>query len=383
MTQTAQPYAATQRLQIVGIDPERNFGGGETQVMGLTHELLRMGHRAELVCDPKGELWKHACAEQIICHPLRVRNSIDLIAGLRLRAILSRGSYDVVHFHTARAHSLAPFSRKTARIQVVTRRMDYPPNRYFGPYLYNRAVDRVIAISAGVAEAVTRGGVARHRLRVVPSGVDCARFVPPDAEQRAQARTRFGLDTTDLAIGAIGALVPRKGHRVLLDAMALAGHLSHAGAMRDKRIHCLIAGAGPSAAELAGIARELSGQHRVTMLGALDDPRSLLGALDLFAMPSLNEGLGVAALEAMASGIPVIASAVGGLCEAVVDGTTGRLVRRSDASALAEAIMVLAQAPDVRIAMGAAGRTRALDHFSMQAMARRTLDVYSEALAGH
>ncbi len=304
MKHPAQFDTATKRLRIVGIDPERNFGGGETQVMGLTRELLRMGHRAELVCDPKGELWKQACAEQMTCHPLRVRNSIDLWAGLRLRAILSRGSYDVVHFHTARAHSLAPFTRKAARIQVVTRRMDYPPNRYFAPYLYNRAVDRVIAISAGVAEAVTRGGAARDRLRIVPSGVDCARFAPPSVEQRAQARARLGLDVSDVAIGAIGALVPRKGHRVLLDAMTLAGQMNNADAARGGRIRCLIAGAGPLAAELAGVARELGGQRRVTMLGALDDPRTLLWALDLFAMPSLNEGLGIAVLEAMACGYP-------------------------------------------------------------------------------
>jgi glycosyltransferase involved in cell wall biosynthesis len=118
------------------------------------------------------------------------------------------------------------------------------------------------------------------------------------------------------------------------------------------------------------------------MLGALNDPRTLLWALDLFAMPSLNEGLGIAALEAMACGIPVIASAIGGLPEAVIDGVTGRLVKRGDAPALAGAIIALARESEMRAAMGAAGRARALDHFSMQVMARGTLDVYCETLAG-
>src|SRR5713101_1050658 len=96
-------------LRIAGVDPELDFGGGETQVLGLTLELIRKGHRAELICDPDGRLWARAQATGVKCYPLRVRNAIDVAAGLRLRALLGRGNYDVVHFHTARAHALAPY----------------------------------------------------------------------------------------------------------------------------------------------------------------------------------------------------------------------------------------------------------------------------------
>src|SRR5208337_1362098 len=137
-------------LSIVGVDPELGFGGGETQVLGLTLALAAGGHRAELICDPAGRLWEQATAAGVKCHPIRIRNAIDLAAGLKLRAILKRERYDVVHFHTSRAHSMAPFARGFGSTLVVTRRMDYRPNRVFAPYLYNRAVDGVIAISAGV-----------------------------------------------------------------------------------------------------------------------------------------------------------------------------------------------------------------------------------------
>ncbi|MGH7843276.1 MAG: glycosyltransferase, partial [Candidatus Binataceae bacterium] len=232
---------------MAGVDPERGFSGGETQVLGLTLELRRRGHRAEILCDPDGELWRRACAEGLVCHPLRVRNSVDVAAGMRLRTLLAREAYDVVHFHTARAHALAPYAKGMAPVRIVTRRMDYRPNRLFGRYLYNHAVDGVIAISRGVAAALELGGATLARLRIIPSGVDCAWFAPPSASMRAEARARLGLDATDVAVGAIGALTPRKGHRFFIEAMALARRIDPPSV----NLRGFIAGDGPLARELA------------------------------------------------------------------------------------------------------------------------------------
>src|SRR5271156_717734 len=181
------------KLSIVGVDPELGFAGGETQVLGLTVALAGSGHRAELICDPAGRLLERAIAAGIRCHPLRIRNAIDLAAGVKLRAILKRERYDVVHFHTSRAHSMAPLARGFASTLLVTRRMDYRPNRVFAPYLFNRAVDGVVAISAGVADSLAAAGVDRRRVTVVHSGVDCERFRAPTPEERADARGALGI----------------------------------------------------------------------------------------------------------------------------------------------------------------------------------------------
>jgi len=355
---------------VAGVDPERGFSGGETQVMGLTLELRRRGHRAEILCDRDGELWRRARAEGVVCHPLRVRNSLDIAAAMRLRGLLARGTYDVVHFHTARAHALAPYVRGLAPVRIVTRRMDYRPNRLFGRYLYNQAVDGVIAISRGVGAALERGGVRPARLRIIPSGVDCVWFAPPSARARAEARVRLGLSDADIAVGAVGALTPRKGHRYFIEALRLARAIAPPGV----NLRGFIAGDGPLAQELAA-QTAVSG---VQMLGALADARALLWALDIFVMPSLMEGLGVAALEAMACGLPVIASDVGGLSEAVEEGVSGHLVSPADASALAQAVRLLAMAPEVRMAMGVASRERAIAGFSLTAMAVQTLAFYRD-----
>src|SRR5271163_553059 len=148
--------AAPPPLSIAGVDPERNFAGGETQVLGLTQQLRAMGHRAELLCDPAGELWRRAQAAGLLCRPLAIRNAIDLAAAAALRRALRAGRYDVVHFHTSRAHAMAPWVSGLTRAAVVTRRMDYVPNRLFAPWLYGRAVDGIAAISASVADALVR-----------------------------------------------------------------------------------------------------------------------------------------------------------------------------------------------------------------------------------
>jgi glycosyltransferase involved in cell wall biosynthesis len=367
--------AEAQALSVVGVDPELGFGGGETQVLGLTLALVADGQRAELICDPAGRLWEQAAATGIKCHPIRIRNAIDLAAGVKLRAILKRERYEVVHFHTSRAHSMAPFARGFGSTLVVTRRMDYRPNRVFAPYLYNRAVDGVVAISGGVADSLAAAGVDRQRITVVNSGVNCEHFRPPTIQERADARDALGISDGELLISAVGALEQRKGHRYLIEAI---------GALVRKenlvKVRCLIAGQGAIGPLLQNEVALLRRADRIKLIGRIDDPRELLWASDIFTMPSLKEGLGVAALEAMASALPVIASDVGGLREVVVPERTGIIVPPANTDAIASAIKRLAESAELRAQMGAAARARAVENYSMEQMAARTLALYRECV---
>jgi len=362
-------------LSVVGVDPELGFGGGETQVLGLTLALAAAGHRAELICDPAGRLWERATAEGIRCHPIRIRNAIDLAAGVKLRAILKREHYDVVHFHTSRAHSMAPFARGFASTLVVTRRMDYRPNRVFAPLLFNRAVDGVVAISEGVADSLAAAGVDRRRVTVVHSGVDCNRFRPPTAQERADARAALGVSDAEILISAVGALEQRKGHRYLIEAIGAL-----AAPPASIKLKCFIVGQGSVHKVLQGEIAVIRSLERIKLLGRVDDVRELLWASDIFAMPSLKEGLGVAALEAMASGLPVIASDVGGLREVVEDGRSGFVVPPANAGAIVSAIVRLAESAELRSQMGAAARARVVENYSIEKMAARTLALYRECV---
>jgi glycosyltransferase involved in cell wall biosynthesis len=357
-------------LAILHVDPERGLGGGERQVLGLIRHLAAAGHRQAVAGDARGRLLPAAEALGAAGRALGVRNHLDVLAGRRLASLLARERYDIVHFHTARAHALAAFlGRSTPTRRVVTRRMDYPlRGGWYARWLYNRAVDAVVAISEGVRAVLVSGGVDPGRVRVIRSGVEVDDFIV-DEPARSAARAAFGIGAGELVLAAVAALEERKGHAVLFDAVARLGELP---------LRVLCAGEGAARATLAARVSALGLDRRVTFLGTLADVRPVLAAADLVVMPSLYEGLGVAALEGMAAGRPVVASRVGGLPEAIGDDVGGVLVPPGDPAALARAIARLARDPDLARRLGAGGRARVGAEFSMARMAAATAAVYRE-----
>ena len=355
-------------MDVLHVDPERGWGGGEVQVVSLLRELAARGHRSRVAADPRGRLAREAAAAGIAVAPLPVANALDGRAGVRLRRLVA--GHDVVHFHTARAHALAPFCRGTGARLVVTRRMDYVPRG--GPYarwLYNRAVDAVIAISEGVRTALLRAGVRADRIRVVPSGIDPASVEAPSGA-RATARAGWGVAPDDILVLVLGALERRKGHAVLLEAAARLG----SGGAPLRYVFC---GDGSERAALAAAAARLG--DRVVFAGFRRDVAACVAAADVVALPSLHEGLGVAALEAMAAGRPVVASRVGGLAEVVAEGETGLLAAPGDPASLAEALRRVAGDAALRVRLGQGGRRRVLVHYTAARMAEGTLACYGGA----
>ena len=170
-------------------------------------------------------------------------------------------------------------------------------------------------------------------------------------------------------------LEERKGHRYLLEA---AGKLKRQGLSVTIRI----AGDGLLRHSLQRDAVRLGLQDDVQFCGFVTDTAAFLADVDVFVMPSLFEGLGVAALEAMAAGRPVIATRVGGLAESIIDGVTGILVAPRDAEALAGAIAKLAAQPELAAEMGQHGRARVLEHFTLAKTALKNEAFYYELLEG-
>lgn len=356
-------------MRVLHVDPERGWGGGQVQVMGLLRALAARGVEQRLAADPRGRLAADAAAAGVAVVPLAIRNHADVLAGLRLRRLAR--SADVVHFHTARAHAMTPFvGRHGGRLRrVVTRRMDYVPAG--GPYarwLYNRGVDRVIAIADGVRAALVRAGVEPAQIRVVPSGVDPAALVAAPGAREA-VRREWQVPDDAVLVALMGVLEARKGHAVLLQAAAAA----HATAPQLHYVCC-----GDGSARAALVAAATGNPAAVRFVGFRDDVAACLAAADIVVLPSLHEGLGVAALEGMAAGRAVVASRVGGLAETVVDDESGVLVPPGDAAALAAALVALAGDPARRARLGAGGVARVAARFTVARMAAGTLACYEE-----
>lgn len=296
-----------------------------------------------------------------------MRNEIDLRAVVSLRRLLGGGRYDILHFHTKRAHALSLWLGRPPEglRRVVTRRMDYPMRRnWYERSLYNRKVDGVIAISEKIAALLIAGGVQRKKIRVIYSGVEVASLeIPPASTERKNAPV----------VGMVAALEERKGHRFLFEAAAELKRQGH-------RLHYKIAGAGAEREKLRQLAAALGLREEIEFVGFVADVTGFLASIDLFVLPSLFEGLGVAALEAMAAGRPVVATEVGGLSELVEDRRTGLLVPPGDAHALARAIRELVSDDSLMLELGENGRRRVAERFTMERMARQNEAYYYELL---
>jgi glycosyltransferase involved in cell wall biosynthesis len=242
-----------------------------------------------------------------------------------------------------------------------------------------RAADRVIAVSEHIAEQAITLGVDASRLRVIRSGVDALRFAPRD---RAPARERLGVATAARVVLFVGNLEPRKQVDVLLRAVA---------AIRERvsELQLLIVGSGESAgvqdqtARLARLTMELRLGDVVRFLGRLDDQALLdaYAAADVFALPSSSEAQGIVGLEAMACGLPVVASGVGGLLGTIEVGATGYLVPPGDVDALANRLAEVLSDAEMRATIGAAARKVVEEKFTWAKTAEATLEVYREVAA--
>jgi len=243
--------------------------------------------------------------------------------------------------------------------------------------LHAPLVDRYVAVSKDLQRyLVERVGIAPGRIRQIYNGVDTERFCPLAGAARAALPPGFAQDDA-VVIGTVGRLQQVKDQATLLRAFAAAR--AQPSPWRD-RLRLVVAGDGPLAADLHGLAGELGIAPATWFAGARDDVPAILQALDVFVLPSLNEGISNTVLEAMASGLPVLATAIGGNPELVQEGVCGRLFAPGDVAALAAMLADFAQRPDLRAAQGAAARARAVQEFGIETMVRRYQAVYDELM---
>ncbi len=230
----------------------------------------------------------------------------------------------------------------------------------------------VVAAGGYPADEAERAAGQALPVVVIPPGVDTTRFRPLDEQERARARSRFGLPVDATLVISVSRLVPRKGMDTTIRAVAPLGR-------QHPHLALAIGGAGRDRARLARLARQAGGQ--VHLLGRIADADlpAIFGCADVFALPCRNrwfgleqEGFGIVFLEAAACGVAQVAGASGGAAEAVADGETGLVVRDPGAvDAVTAAVRTLVEDPGLRRSMGAAGRARAEASFDYDGLAAR------------
>jgi glycosyltransferase involved in cell wall biosynthesis len=346
------------------------YGGAETQLVRLATRLKSRGWEVSVVSlmPPKAYV-EDLEAAGIPVFSLNIwRKLPDPRPVLRLARIIRKWQPDVVHSHMVHANLLARIVRFLAPIPVLicsARNID--EGGRFREILY-RLTDSLCDLTtqvshAGLERYVRVGAVPRHKIRYIPNGVDTERF-KPNLEDRLKFRKELGVD--GFVWLAVGRFDPQKDYPTMLQAFARVVH-------KHSNTILLIAGDGPLRKTMENLARELGIEKRTKFLGIRRDIPQLMNAADAYVMSSSWEGMPNVLLEASATGLPIVATDVGGNREIVLDGVTGFLVPPRNPEALARAMLrIMDLSDEERKEMG----KRARKHIEVKFNLDRVVDLW-------
>jgi glycosyltransferase involved in cell wall biosynthesis len=286
----------------------------------------------------------------------------------------------IVHTHAAKAGALGRLAAWLTRVPVTVHTFHgHVLHGYFSPpvtaafraieRILARTTTRIVAISPRQRDDLLAMSIGRpERMRVIPLGLELDRFLDAQA-RRGRLRAHLRLPAEARLVGIVARLVPIKDHRTFFAAAARV-------ARADPATHFVVAGDGPLRADLEAAARQAGLSERAHFLGWWEDLAALYADLDVVALSSRNEGTPVSLLEAMAAGLPVVATAVGGVPDVVRHGETGLLVPAGDPASLAAALGSLLADPERRSALGLAGRRAAYPAHDAKTLVARTEALY-------
>jgi glycosyltransferase involved in cell wall biosynthesis len=361
-------------MRILHTESSTGWGGQENRTLNELIAMRERGHQMAVLSRPQARILERAQEAGFETFAVDMRGALDLPALFRLRSTIQRFRADIVNTHSGRDTQLVGMAARSIfgrRPRIVrTRHLALPITSKFS---YSVLPDHVVTVSKFVEKSLVDAGVPREKITTVVTGIDFSRY-----ERSAVAgdlREELGLDDSALLVGTVAILRGKKGHSDILDAVP-------AVLQRFPNVHFVFAGDGPQQENLSRrIAAEGLGE-KVHLLGLRRDVTNVLASLDVFVLPTHQEALGTAFIEAGAMGLPVVASDVDGVPEVVQDGQSGLLVPVKNGPAIAEAICRLLADPIFRQGMGANGAQFVRRKFSRQAMAQGMEDLYLKLLEG-
>lgn len=362
-------------LRIAMVGETGGPGGAERMMLQLAEELRRRGHEVHPVGPADRSPWLRTRFRESGFEPLTytTHGRLDPAPLVQMTKLLRHMQADVVHTHefvTSVYGGIA--SRLLRRPHVITMH----GGRYYAERAYRRLALRwsarhsraLVAVSEATAADLVRSlRLAPSRVRVIYNGI---RYSGGD---RTAVRRELGLGDDEVLIVAVGNLYVVKGHIVLLRALA---RLEDAGAPLP-RWRLAIAGRGVEEPALRDFASRRGWAERVHLLGFREDAGDVIAAADVFAMPSLSEGLPLALIEAMFGARAIVASRTGGIPEVVADGSEALLAAPGDDASLAERLRAVLVSDDLRARLGEAARRRASSRLTLERMADEYEQLYS------
>ncbi|TCL36082.1 glycosyltransferase involved in cell wall biosynthesis [Anaerospora hongkongensis] len=352
--------------KIMQISSMKIWAGGEVHVVLLCNELMKLGINVTLACRPGTFIDKNAREAHIPVINQPFSGAIDLKSARELAKYCEAHSIEIIHAHTGRDYWLAVWTKffyPKIRI-VITRHIQCPlKNSMFHRWAYQK-VDKVIAVSQAVRKSLT--SFPSEKITTIYNGIDIERF---KTAKPGVLRKKLAVSETTKIIGMIGRITPIKGQDTFFRS------ISDISSKVPDTVF-VVAGACDDKDYIEKLKRI---NNTVIFLGMCDNVPEIMKDLDVFVLASLEEPFGLVTVEALAAGIPVVATNTGGTTEIITDGETGLLIPPEDPSKMAEAVITILSDPDLANQFRANGLNR-VESFTIKKMTLSTLAVYSEAL---
>lgn len=367
------------RETVLFVNHSMATGGIETLIVDMARALrMRDFAPAVAVFEGGGSLERSLGELGVAVHPLAKREGLDPFLVLRLRRLIVRAAVEVVHSHNFStwlytALALRGLTRSVRHVHTEHSNVEFRARRYWLERLLGRMTTYTVAVSAAVRDTMIGDiGIPPDRVRLIYNGIDTKRFAP-DAARRQSMRQALGAGPDTVVIGIVARLAAVKDHATLIHAFARLRRAC------TRPVQLVLVGEGPERTALEqGVAAHGLGAD-VRLAGEQHDTHDWLRAFDVYALSSTSEGMNLTLLEAMSTGLPVVATDVGGNPEIVRDGETGLLTPARDAQAMAETLSRLVASDTLRARMGAAGRRRVEECFSQESMLQAYIELYRPA----
>ncbi|KXV16034.1 glycosyl transferase [Caballeronia megalochromosomata] len=354
-------------LSIIHSESSKGWGGQEMRTLREMIGMRDTGHRVELICPRDASIGMHGAAAGFAVHHSEMRTGGDVASAIDIACMLRRRACDVLNTHSGQDSLVAGFAARLAGTPLVvrTRHLALPITSLA---TYNWLPHRVIAVSHHVRKYLIGAGVGADRVETIYDGIEKL------AEGgKSTLRTELGLRDDDVVACMVAIMREGKGHEDLIAAVVPLLE------SREK-FHVVLAGDGPMFAEIKRMVLNRGLEHRIHLLGFRSDVPNIMAGCDFFVLPTHQEALGQAFIEAMSLGLPVIGTDVGGVPELISDEVNGLLVPPRDPVALAEALVRLIDNASLRHELSHAGRFILSKGFSVTNMVYDTMCFYRRSL---
>ena len=373
---------------VLHIHDSSGLYGAESVILSLATAMSKSNYYPIIGCLTGGDQDKPdlgSAAEELALSVeyLPMRSRLDISVVVRLCSVLRKRNIQLMHAHGYKSNLIGLLASKLCGIQIVTTQHLYPPmplkdkklqfySKIDAFYTMKRMA-KIIAVSGEIKEKLIAAGLDEHKITVIDNGIDIEKYSNSRDEHIEVLRRSIGIGDDVSVVGTFGRLTQQKGHKYLLEA---------ASKVLENKISAifLIAGDGPLKTELEKSAVELGLGGKVRFLGFRRDTADLLKIMDVFVMSSIDEGLPMAMIEAMASRKAVLVTSVGEIPKVIKDGVNGMLVPANESDLLAHKLCILLNDAQLRNELAGKAFLDANEHYSKEAMCGKYVSVYNDIL---